>query len=95
VQLQRLQWSLASRTTTSRIIRQVSERDAGIRRDCRSLADPRSFPFTRQERLATHYPFGMFAVPRDRVESHPRVVGHDRQADVVGYTRRDIDTWAT
>ena len=49
--------------------------------DLRTLADLARFPFTTKEDLRRHYPFGMFAVPRARGRAHPRLVGHDRQAD--------------
>ena len=49
--------------------------------DLQSLADLARFPFTVKSDLRDNYPFGMFAVPREQVVAHPRVVGHDRQAD--------------
>ena len=55
---------------------------AGVHpRDLKCLADLRRFPFTSKDDLRDNYPFGMFAVPREQVRAHPRVVGHDRQGD--------------
>ena len=45
------------------------------------LADLAKFPFTTKADLRDNYPFGMFAVPREQVLPHPRVVRDDRQAD--------------
>src|SRR4029079_2513311 len=61
----------------------------------RSLADLAKFPFTTKADLREHYPFGMFAVPRTDVVRIHASSGTTGKTTVVGYTRRDIDTWAT
>ena len=62
--------------------------------DCRSLADLASFPFTTKQHLRDNYPLGMLAVPRDEVLRLHASSGTTGKPTVVGYTRRDIDTWA-
>ncbi|MGW7354604.1 phenylacetate--CoA ligase PaaK [Streptomyces sp. NPDC054784] len=62
--------------------------------DCRTLADLAAFPFTTKEMLRENYPFGMFAVPRERVRRLHASSGTTGTPTVVGYTRRDLDTWA-
>ena len=62
--------------------------------DCRSLEDLAKFPFTTKKDLRDHYPFGMFAVPRERVVRVHASSGTTGKPTVVGYTQADIDTWA-
>jgi phenylacetate-CoA ligase len=63
--------------------------------DCRSLDDLARFPFTVKSDLRDNYPFGLFAVPRERVVRLHASSGTTGKPTVVGYTRHDIDTWAT
>ena len=63
--------------------------------DLKSLADLAHFPFTVKTDLRDNYPFGMFAVPREQVSRIHASSGTTGKPTVVGYTRRDIDTWAT
>ena len=58
--------------------------------DLKSHADLARFPFTVKTDLRDNYPFGMFAVPREQV-----VRIHASSGTTVGYTRNDVDTWAT
>ncbi len=62
--------------------------------DCRSLADLAKFPFTSKADLRAHYPFGMFAVPREQVVRVHASSGTTGKPTVVGYTKGDIDRWA-
>ncbi|MGW1652357.1 phenylacetate--CoA ligase PaaK [Streptomyces atratus] len=62
--------------------------------DCRTLADLARFPFTTKADLRDNYPFGMFAVPEDRVRRIHASSGTTGRPTVVGYTQRDLDTWA-
>jgi len=62
--------------------------------DCKSLADIAKFPFTTKKDLRDNYPFGMFAVPREKVVRVHASSGTTGKPTVVGYTQHDIDTWA-
>ncbi|MEO5698404.1 MAG: phenylacetate--CoA ligase PaaK [Burkholderiaceae bacterium] len=62
--------------------------------DLKSLADLAKFPFTVKSDLRDNYPFGMFAVPRERVVRLHASSGTTGKPTVVGYTQADIDTWA-
>ena len=62
--------------------------------DCRGLADLARFPFTVKDDLRSTYPFGMLAVPLDEVVRVHASSGTTGRATVVGYTARDVDTWA-
>lgn len=68
---------------------------AGVRPDdCRSLTDLARFPFTTKADLRDTYPFGMFAVPMDRVRRVHASSGTTGRPTVVGYTERDLSVWA-
>ncbi|WP_405783341.1 phenylacetate--CoA ligase PaaK [Streptomyces sp. NBC_00859] len=68
---------------------------AGLRpEDCRTLADLARFPFTVKADLRDQYPFGMFAVPRADVRRIHASSGTTGRPTVVGYTERDLSTWA-
>ena len=62
--------------------------------DLESLEDLASFPFTVKQDLRRHYPFGMFAVPREQVMRIHASSGTTGTPTVVGYTRSDLDMWA-
>jgi phenylacetate-CoA ligase len=69
--------------------------EAGLRpEDCRSLADLALFPLTTKSHLRDNYPFGMFAVPESEVRRIHASSGTTGLPTVVGYTQRDLDTWA-
>lgn len=59
-----------------------------------SLADLAKFPFTTKADLRAAYPFGFFAVPQDQIVRIHASSGTTGKPTVVGYTQRDIDTWA-
>lgn len=63
--------------------------------DFRELKDLTLFPFTDKAILRANYPFGMFAVPRNQISRIHASSGTTGQPTVVGYTRNDIETWAT
>jgi phenylacetate-CoA ligase len=62
--------------------------------DFRRLEDLRKFPFTAKEDLRVTYPFGMFAVPREKVLRIHASSGTTGKPTVVGYTQTDLDNWA-
>ena len=70
-------------------------RAAGVERgaDVRSLADVRRLPFTVKADLRDHYPFGLLAVPRDRLVRVHASSGTRGKPTVVGYTAADLDMW--
>ena len=94
LQLQRLQWSLAHAYDHVAHYRKAFDAKGVHPSDCRSLADIAKFPFTTKADLRANYPFGMFAVPRTQVVRVHASSGTTGKPTVVGYTQRDIDTWA-
>ncbi len=63
--------------------------------DFRAPADLGKFPFTTKQDLRANYPFGMFAVPREKIARIHASSGTTGKPTVVGYTLTDIDTWAS
>ncbi len=69
--------------------------EAGVKpSDFRTLGDLAKFPFTSKADLRENYPFGLFAVPREKLARIHASSGTTGQPTVVGYTKADIDTWA-
>ena len=95
VQLERLQWTLRHAYENVPFYRRKFD-EAGVRpEECRELADLAKFPYTTKHDLRDNYPFGMFAVPQEQVRRIHASSGTTGKPTVVGYTERDIDTWAT
>jgi phenylacetate-CoA ligase len=94
LQLERLKWTLAH--AYDNVAHYRSKFDAaGVHpRDLASLEDLAKFPFTTKADLRQTYPFGMFAVPRDKVLRVHASSGTTGKPTVVGYTQRDLEIWA-
>ncbi|HIE1655832.1 phenylacetate--CoA ligase [Burkholderia cenocepacia] len=94
LQLERLKWSLRHAYDHSPVYRRKFD-EAGVDPDdLKTLADLSRFPFTTKGDLRDSYPFGMFAVPQDRISRIHASSGTTGKPTVVGYTAADIDTWA-
>ena len=94
LQLSRLKWSLQHAYDNVAHYRKKFE-TAGVHpSDLKSLADLSKFPFTAKQDLRENYPFGLFAVPREQVVRIHASSGTTGKPTVVGYTAKDIDTWA-
>ncbi|KAA0074980.1 phenylacetate--CoA ligase PaaK [Tardiphaga sp. P9-11] len=93
-QLKQLAWSL--RHAYDNVPHYRAKFDAaGIHPgDLTSLDDLAKFPFTTKTDLRDNYPFGMFAVPEQQVARIHASSGTTGKPTVVGYTKRDIDTWS-
>jgi phenylacetate-CoA ligase len=95
IQLQRLQATVERVYATVPFYRKKFL-EAGIKpSDIQKLEDLRKLPFTAKQDLRDNYPFGMFAVPMDNVVRIHASSGTTGKPTVVGYTARDINTWAT
>src|SRR5215204_1559428 len=95
LQLERLQWTLRHAYDNVPHYRQAFDAAGVHPDDCRELADLAKFPTTAKADLRDNYPFGMFAVPQDQVRRVHASSGTTGRPTVVGYTERDLDTWAT
>jgi phenylacetate-CoA ligase len=94
LQLQRLQWTLKHAYDNVPHYRNAFDAKGVHPADCKTLADLSKFPLTTKADLRANYPFGMFAVPRQQVVRVHASSGTTGKPTVVGYTQRDIDTWA-
>jgi len=95
LQLTRLRWSLAHAYENVPHYRKAFDARGVHPRDLVSLRDLAKFPFTVKTDLRDNYPFGMFAVPREQVVRVHASSGTTGKPTVVGYTKGDIDVWAT
>jgi phenylacetate-CoA ligase len=95
LQLDRMRASLRHAYENVAHYRTAFERHGVHPEDLRTLDDLARFPSTVKADLRDNYPFRMFAVPRERVVRVHASSGTTGKPTVVGYTRNDIDTWAT
>ena len=93
LQLERLQWSLKHAYENVPHYRRKFDATGVKPADCKRLVDLERFPFTTKADLRESYPYGMFAVPMDRIVRIHASSGTTGKPTVVGYTARDIDTW--
>jgi len=94
LQLKRLQATLRHAYANSPVYRAKFDAAGVHPQDCRSLTDLALFPFTSKSDLRESYPFGMFAVPRERCARIHASSGTTGKATVVGYTVHDIEVWS-
>ena len=94
LQLERLKWSLQHAYHNVAHYRRVFDQAKVHPSHLKQLSDLAQFPFTTKKDLRDNYPFGMFAVPRQRVARIHASSGTTGKPTVVGYTLKDIDTWA-
>ncbi|WP_440108581.1 phenylacetate--CoA ligase PaaK [Acidovorax sp. BL-A-41-H1] len=94
LQLQRLRWTLQHAYDNVPHYRRAFDAKGVHPSDLKQLSDLSRFPFTVKKDLRDNYPFGLFAVPREQVARIHASSGTTGKPTVVGYTQRDIDTWA-
>jgi phenylacetate-CoA ligase len=94
LQLHRLQQTVERvYSTVEPYRRQFGE--AGISpADIRSLDDIRRLPFTTKGLLRDNYPYGLFAAPMREIVRLHASSGTTGKPTVVGYTRKDLETWS-
>lgn len=95
IQLRRLQATAERVFATVPFYRKKFQEAGVVPGDIRNLSDIQKLPFTTKQDLRDNYPYGMFAVPMDNVVRIHASSGTTGQPTVVGYTARDVDTWAT
>ena len=94
LQLERMKWSLRHAYDNVPFYRDAFDKAGVHPDDLKQLSDLSKFPFTVKQDLRDNYPFGMFAVPRERISRLHASSGTTGQPTVVGYTRGDLDMWA-
>ncbi|NQV47472.1 MAG: phenylacetate--CoA ligase [Rhodospirillaceae bacterium] len=94
LQLERLKWSVRHAYDNVEHYKKIFG-EAGVHPDdLQDFSDLVKFPMARKRHVRENYPFGMFAVPREKVARIHASSGTTGNPTVVGYTKKDIDTWA-
>lgn len=94
LQLERLKWTLRHAYDNVPHYRQAFDEKGVHPDDLKQLSDLSLFPFTAKQDLRNNYPYGMFAVPRERISRIHASSGTTGKPTVVGYTAKDVDKWA-
>lgn len=94
LQLDRLKWSLKHAYDNVPMYRKRFDEKGVHPDDLKSLADLAKFPFTTKSDLRDNYPFGLFAVPKEKIIRIHASSGTTGKPTVVGYTRNDIVMWS-
>jgi len=94
LQLKRLKQVVERVYHTVGFYRRTYENAGVVPEDINSLDDLRTLPFTTKDDLKDNYPFGLFAVPMSNIVRLHASSGTTGKPTVVGYTKRDIDTWS-
>lgn len=63
--------------------------------DIQSLDDIKKLPYTKKKDLRDNYPYGLFAVPLEKVNRIHGSSGTSGKPTVVGYTKEDLKNWAS
>ena len=95
LQTERLRWSVHHAYDNVDHYRRSFDAAGVHPSDIKSLDDLARLPFTTKADLRDNYPFGMFAVPRSQVARVHASSGTTGKPTVVGYTRDDLEMWAT
>ncbi|HPL87422.1 MAG TPA: phenylacetate--CoA ligase, partial [Deltaproteobacteria bacterium] len=95
LQLKRLQQVVSRVYHTVGFYRKAFDNAGVTPDDVRSLDDLKRLPFTCKQDLRDNYPFGLFTVPMSNIVRLHASSGTTGKPTVVGYTQRDIETWAT
>ena len=94
LQLERLKWSLNHAYNNVPMYKKRFDEKGVHPDDLKSLSDLAKFPFTVKNDLRDNYPFGLFAVPREKILRIHASSGTTGKPTVVGYTKNDINVFA-
>lgn len=94
LQLERMRWSLKHAYENVELYKTRFDAAGVHPDDLKELKDLAKFPFTTKQDLRDNYPFGMFAVPQEEICRIHASSGTTGKPTVVGYTKKDIETWA-
>jgi len=94
LQLYRLQKTVARVYSTVPFYRNALDKAGVSPSNIKSLGDLRRLPFTNKADLRDNYPFGLFTLPLHEVVRIHASSGTTGKPTVVGYTKRDIETWS-
>ena len=94
MQLERLQWSVRHAFENVDHYRRSFAAHGVHPDDLKTHADLARFPFLKKQDFRDNYPFGLFAVPKERIARVHASSGTTGKPTVVGYTDRDVSNWA-
>ena len=94
LQLERLRWSVRHAYDHVAHYRQAFDAAGVHPDDLRRLEDLARFPFLTKQDFRANYPFGLFAVPQQKIARIHASSGTTGKPTVVGYTATDIDNWS-
>ncbi len=94
LQLKRLKWSVRHAYDNVPMYRERFDAAGVHPDDIRELADLGKLPLTKKNDLRNNYPFGLLAVPREKIMRLHASSGTTGKPTVVGYTQGDLDMWA-
>ncbi len=93
LQLKRLQQTVERVYATVPFYQETFKKAGITPADVKSLVDLQRLPFTLKQDMRDNYPYGLFAVPLEQIVRIHASSGTTGKPTVVGYTRRDIETW--
>jgi phenylacetate-CoA ligase len=94
LQLERMKWSLKHSYDNVPFYKKSFDKAGFKPEDFKSLEDMKRVPFLTKKDMRESYPFGLFAVPLDKVVRVHSSSGTTGNATVVGYTKNDIELFS-
>ena len=94
LQLERLKWSVSHAYENVPFYHQKYDAAGFHPSQLKTLEDIRRIPFLTKQDMRDHYPFGLFAVPREKIVRVHASSGTTGNATVVGYTKQDVATFS-
>lgn len=94
LQLKRLKGTLARVYATVPFYKESLDKSGITPEDIKGLEDLQKLPFTYKQDMRDSYPYGLFAAPMEEIVRIHASSGTTGKPTVVGYTRKDIDTWS-
>ena len=93
IQLERLQETVSRVYETVPAYRQKMQEKGIVPADIKSLSDLKKLPFVTKQDMRDNYPFGLFAVPKNKLVRIHASSGTTGKPTVVGYTENDLKMW--
>ncbi len=93
IQLERLKETVARVYETVPYYRQKMKDKGIVPSDIKSLSDLKKLPFVTKQDMRDTYPFGLFAVPKNKLVRIHASSGTTGKPTVVGYTENDLKVW--
>ncbi|AEA47493.1 phenylacetate--CoA ligase family protein [Archaeoglobus veneficus] len=93
LQFKRLKWVIRHAYDNVPFYRQRLKKAGVHPDDIKRREDIAKIPFTTKEHLRENYPFGLFAVPKEKIIRIHTSSGTSGKPKVVGYTRSDLENW--